>query len=186
MAEETKVTPTDGGVEPPAARATATVAVAPAGPSPESGDAVAREIATVIRTLLELTGIRSRVDVEKAGQEYYANIRPQISKGLLIGRRGGTLKSIQYLTRLIIKRNYPDVPPIMVDVGGYRSRRENFLRKKAEAVARIVIETKREMALDPLTDKERILVEEHLKIIPEVRVYAIATGSKQNVIIALK
>jgi len=184
MAEETKGTPTDGGIEPPAAPATPTAAVAPGTPSPESGDPVAREIETVVRTLLELTGIRSRVDVEKAGQEYYANIRPQISKGLLIGRRGGTLKSIQYLTRLIIKRHYPDVPPIMVDVGGYRSRRESFLCKKAEAVARIVIETKREMALDPLTDKERIMVEEHLKIIPEVRVYAIATGSKQNVIIA--
>jgi len=184
MAEEAKTTPAGNAVEPPAS---VEPRVAPTGPDErphEPADEIAREIMTVVRTLLDLTGIRSRVDVERAGQEYYANIRPQISKGLLIGRRGGTLKSIQYLTRLIIKRKYPDVPPIMIDVGGYRSRRENFLRKKAEAVARIVLETKREMALDPLTDKERILVEEHLKAIPQVRVYSIASGSKQNVIIA--
>jgi spoIIIJ-associated protein len=183
MAEETKSFPAVSSVEPPVPQG---AVPAPDAHGHEPEDEVAREIAVVVRTLLELTGIRSRVDVEKSGQEYYANIRPQISKGLLIGRRGGTLKSIQYLTRLIIKRKYADVPQIMVDVGGYRSRRENFLRKKAEAIARIVLETKREMALDPLTDRERILVEEHLKIIPEVRVYSIATGAKQNVIIAPK
>lgn len=168
MAEENRTVPADEGLN------------AQTAPT----DEVAAEIATVVRTLLELTGIRSRVDVERAGQEYYANIRPQASKGLLIGRRGGTLKAIQYITRLIVRRKYPDVPPIMVDVGGYRSRRESFLKKKAEAVARIVIETGREMALDPLTDKERQLVEEHLKSMPEVRVYSIASGARQNVIIA--
>jgi spoIIIJ-associated protein len=161
--------------------------LAPSLPRPPApADEVAQEIVTVVRTILELTGIRSRVDVEKAGAEYYANIRPQLSKGLLIGRKGGTLKAIQYLTRLIVRRKYPDVAPIMIDVGGYRSRRESFLCKKAEAVARIVLETKREMSLDPLTEKERLLVEEHLKSIPEVRTYSIPAGSKQNVIIAPK
>jgi spoIIIJ-associated protein len=147
---------------------------------------VAREVQITVKTILDLTGIRSRVDVEKSREEYYVNIRPSVSKGLLIGRRGTTLRAIQYLTRLIVKRKYPDVAPVMVDVGGYRMRRENFLCKKAEAVARIVMETRREMALDPLTDKERTLVEEHLRILPEVRVYSVATGSKQNVIIAPK
>jgi spoIIIJ-associated protein len=153
-------------------------------PAPQ--DEVAQEAETVVRTILELIGIRARVEVERARGEYYVNIKPQLSKGLLIGRRGTTLRSIQYLTRLIVRRKFPDVPPVMVDIGGYRLRRENFLCKKAEAVARIVLETKREMALDPLTEKERMIVEEHLKAIPEVRIYSVATGSKQNVIIAPK
>jgi spoIIIJ-associated protein len=184
MAEETKSAPAGDRVAP---SETPTRSPDPGYP-PTGGlpDPTAREIATVLRTLLDLIGIRSRVDVERAGDEYYANIRPQVSKGLLIGHRGTTLKAIQYLTRLIVKRTFPDVPPVMVDVGGYRSRREDFLRKKAEAVARIVLETGREMALDPLTEKERLMVEEHLRRVPEVRVYAIAAGSKQNVIIAPK
>jgi spoIIIJ-associated protein len=102
----------------------------------------------------------------------------------LIGHRGTTLRSIQYLARLIVKRKYPDVPSVIIDVGGYRPRRENFLCQKAEAVARIVTETKREMALDPLTEKEKAMVEEHLRSLPEVRVYSVAGGSRQNVIIA--
>jgi spoIIIJ-associated protein len=136
--------------------------------------------------MLERMEIRSKVRVERSGDEYYANIRPLVSKGLLIGRKGTTLRSIQYLARLIIKRKYPDVPPVMVDVGGYRHRREDFLCKKAEAVATVVIQNGREMSLDLLTEKERALVEEHLKQFPAVRVYAVPAGSKQNVIIAPK
>ena len=51
----------------------------------------------------------------------------------------------------------------MVDVGGYRLRRESFLSKKAEAVARIVLETRREMSLDLLTEKEMEIIVEHLR-----------------------
>jgi spoIIIJ-associated protein len=149
-------------------------------------DEVAQEAALIVRTLLEHIGIRARVEVETAHGEYYVNIRPQLSKGLLIGRRGTTLRAIQYLTRLIVKRKFPDVAPVMVDVGGYRLRREGFLSKKAEAVARIVLETKREMSLDLLTEKEMEIIVEHLKSIPEVRVYSVPTGTKQNVIIAPK
>lgn len=156
------------------------------GPNLPATDEVAQDAATVVRTLLEHIGIRARVDVEKAHDEYYVNIKPQLSKGLLIGRRGTTLRAIQYLTRLIVKRKYPDVAPVMVDVGGYRLRRESFLSKKAEAVARIVLETRREMSLDLLTEKEMELIVEHLKTIPEVRVYSVPAGTKQNVIIAPK
>jgi spoIIIJ-associated protein len=156
------------------------------GPNLPATDEVAQEAATVVRTILEHIGIRARVDVERAHDEYYINIKPQLSKGLLIGRRGTTLRAIQYLTRLIIRRRFPDVAPVTVDVGGYRLRRESFLAKKAEAVSRIVLETKREMSLDLLTEKEMELIAEHLKIIPEVRVYSVPAGTKQNVIIAPK
>lgn len=149
-------------------------------------DEVAQEAAGIVRTLLEHIGIRARVEVEKAHDEYYVNIRPLLSKGLLIGRRGTTLRAIQYVTRLIVKRKFPDVAPVMVDVGNYRARRENLLTNKAEAVARIVLETKRDMSLDLLTEKEMEIIAEHLKSIPEVRVYSVPAGTKQNVIIAPK
>lgn len=149
-------------------------------------DPLAKEVKTVVSTLLELIGIRARVEVEVSRGECYVGIKPQISRGLLIGKQGNTLQSLQYITRLIIKRRFPDGPPVILDVGGYRWRREQALCQKAEAVARIVIETKREMALDPMTEKERMLVEERLRKIPEVRVYSVGQGQKQNVIVAPK
>ena len=188
MAEEVEATPAGDPLEPtgdspgpePKPPATADGAV----PDTEATDDVAREVGVVVRTLLDLVGFRSRVRVEKSGDEYYATVRSLGAKGLLIGHRGSTLHSIQYLARTIVKKKFPDVPPIMIDLGGYRHHREKFLCQKAEAVARIVTQTGREMALDPLTDRERTTVEEHLRSMPEVRVYSVAGGYRQNVIIA--
>jgi len=94
------------------------------------------------------------------------------------------MRSLQYVVRMIVKKHYPDVPTVTVDVSGYLARRENFLSKKATAVARIVVETRREMALDMLTEKEMETVEHALEAVPGVRVYALGTGMRRNVIIA--
>ncbi|MEO0081149.1 MAG: hypothetical protein ABIL25_02510 [candidate division WOR-3 bacterium] len=139
----------------------------------------------VLQKLVNLIGVRAKVDLERQPDgSYYCNIRTRQSSGLLIGHRGSTLRALQYLTRTIVRQHYPDCPIVTVDVGGYRVRRENFLCKKATAVARIVLETKREMALDVLTEKEMETVEQALKSISGIRVYALGTGPRRNVIIA--
>jgi len=141
-------------------------------------------VARVLRDILRRIGFHARVDIEKREDGYHANIRSRQATGILIGHRGATLRALQYLVRAIVRRAYPDVPMLTVDVGGYRVRRENFLRKKATAVARIVLETRREMALDLLTEKEMELVREALKAEPGVRVYALGVGTRRNVIVA--
>ncbi|MBN2538248.1 KH domain-containing protein [candidate division WOR-3 bacterium] len=153
----------------------------PPPPPPEEPELVRIVLHDIVRHI----GIRARIEVERQPDDsYYANIKARHSNGLLIGHRGSTLRAIQYLVRLIVKQTYPDVPMVMVDVSGYRVRRENFLRKKATAVARIVMETGREMALDLLTEKEMETVQDELGSMPEVRVYALGTGTRRNVIIA--
>ena len=76
------------------------------------------------------------------------------------------------------------MPGLMVDVSGYRMRRENFLCKKATAIARIVLETGREMALDLLNDREFESVEKTLATLTDVKVYSVGSGIRKNVIIA--
>jgi predicted RNA-binding protein Jag len=63
-------------------------------------------------------------------------------------------------------------------------RRNNFLKKKAEAIAHIVLQTGREMALDPLTKKEQQVVENRLAEMKGVKIYTIGKGVSKNVIIA--
>jgi len=147
-------------------------------------DQLAIVIEGVIRDLINFIGVKAKIDVKKTDLGYYANIKSRYSNGLLIGRRGMTLKSIQYLTRAILQRKHVNIPGIMVDVSGYRLRRENFLCKKALAVAKIVTETGREMALDLLNDRERASVEKALASIPTVKVYTVGSGTRKNVIIA--
>ncbi len=143
-----------------------------------------QEIGDLTRYIVSALGFKGNIEVKEDEAGYYVNIRTRRSDGLLIGRKGETLASIQHIVLRIMRRSYPDIK-ILIDVGGYRMRRENFLRRKTEAIARIVQTTGREMALDPLTEKERQVVESTLAGIPGVRFYTIGTGMRQNVIIAL-
>ncbi|MDH5187247.1 MAG: protein jag [bacterium] len=150
----------------------------------QTGDQIASAIEDVLRSLLNFIGVRAKLDVKNTELGYYANIKTRYSNGLLIGYRGFTLRSIQYLTRLIVQRKHPEVPGLMVDVSGYRMRRQNFLCKKATAIARIVLETNREMALDQLSDREREVVEKALSPFTDVKVYAVGSGYRKNIIVA--
>jgi spoIIIJ-associated protein len=143
-----------------------------------------QEIGDLTRYIVGALGFKGNIEVKEDEAGYYVNIRTRRSDGLLIGRKGETLASIQHIVLRIMRRSYPDIK-ILIDVGGYRMRRENFLRRKTEAIAHIVQTTGREMALDPLTEKERQVVESTLAGIPGVRFYTIGTGMRQNVIIAL-
>ncbi|HIE05555.1 MAG TPA: KH domain-containing protein [bacterium (Candidatus Stahlbacteria)] len=139
-------------------------------------------VKALIRYFLGELGFKASVRIKRDSRGLYMNIKTKRSDRLLIGKHGETLFALQYLISRIVRRDYPTLS-VLIDVGGYRLRRQNYLRRKAEAVARIVVETGKEMAMDPLTEKERRIVEEVLKDIAGVTCYAIGTGHKQNVII---
>ncbi|MCS7257760.1 MAG: hypothetical protein NZ601_00080 [candidate division WOR-3 bacterium] len=144
------------------------------------------EIRTTVHDLVTLMGIKARTQSKILEDgTCYINVRSRRSDGLLIGHKGQTVMAIQALVTQIMKHRYPDLTlNIFVDISGYRKKQENFLKKKALAVAKIVSETKREMALDMLTDKEYQMVENELLTLGTVRVYAVGTGRRKTVIIA--
>lgn len=142
-------------------------------------------IQQVVKEFLSYLGVRAKVDIKEEKNGYYANIKAKPYAGLLIGRRGENLKALQYLVRLVVKKRVGSFVPLILDVSGYRMRRINFLKKKAMAIAKIVLETKKEMALDQLTEKEIGVVSETLNQIAGIKFYTIkGTGNKKNVIIA--
>ncbi|MCK4452867.1 Jag N-terminal domain-containing protein [candidate division WOR-3 bacterium] len=138
------------------------------------------ELATFI---LSSCGFKPNIEITKDDKGLYLNIKTRHTDAILIGRKGETLWSLQYLISRLMKRFHPNLK-ILVDVGSYRMRRNNFLRKKAEAIACIVLQTGREMALDPLTKKEQQIVETKLSEIKGVKIYTIGKGVSKNVIIA--
>jgi spoIIIJ-associated protein len=133
--------------------------------------------------MLTSCGFKPTINVTKDDRGFYLNIKTKHTDAILIGKKGETLWSLQYLISRLMKRFHPNLK-ILVDVGGYRMRRNNFLKKKAEAIARIVLQTGREMALDPLTRREQQIVESTLSEIKGVKLYTIGKGVSKNVIIA--
>ncbi len=158
----------------------------PQPPAPPTPEKLEVEIAATTDKIISLMGIRVQVRTKiNEDGSYYVNVRSRSSDGLLIGKRGMTIVSVQAMVNQIMKHRYPTLPiDIFIDVSGYRKRAENFLKKKALAVAKIVFETKRDMALDILTEREFRMVENELAPLGTVRVYGIGGGSKRTVIIA--
>lgn len=79
--------------------------------------------------------------------------------GILIGRRGQALDSLQYLLNLAVNRkNADDKVHFTLDVEDYRARREQALTKLAKGVAERVIKTRRDVKLEPMNRHERKII----------------------------
>ena len=91
--------------------------------------------------------------------------------GILIGRRAETLAAIQYLTRLMLNHKTHRWINLVVDVEGYKARREEQLVKLAERMADRVATTGKPVALEAMPARERriihITLREHPKVITE-------------------
>jgi spoIIIJ-associated protein len=98
--------------------------------------------------------------------------------GILIGRRGETLSSLQYLVNLIVGRKLKAKAGFGVDVAGYRRRREESLRSLALHMADRVRTTKQIMVLEPMPPNERRIV--HLALAQDATVITESIGEGEN------
>lgn len=98
--------------------------------------------------------------------------------GLLIGRRGETLRSLQFMVNLLVSRNVQKWPQIVVDVGNYRQRRQESLEGLARRMAERVRQGGRPITLEPMGAYERRIV--HLALRADPTVYTQSTGEGEN------
>lgn len=102
---------------------------------------------------------------------------------ILIGHRGETLAALQYITRLIAGKELHRPLPIVLDVEGYRARRERQLRQLAQRMAAQAIERGRTMTLEPMPANERRLIHLELRDHAEVTTESIGEGDHRKVTI---
>lgn len=105
--------------------------------------------------------------------------------GALIGRRGQTLDSLQYLATLVLNKKTVDFVPVFVDVGDYRKKRQQSVEKAALSGAEKVLKTGRKFILPPMTPAERRLV--HMVLSDkDVVTYSIGEEPRRKVVIDVK
>lgn len=80
------------------------------------------------------------------------------NNGTIIGRRGETLDSLQYLCSIIANKGDKDYYRITIDCLGYRSKRKETLQQLAKKVARTVLKTGRSQTLEPMNPYERRII----------------------------
>lgn len=106
--------------------------------------------------------------------------------GILIGRRGTTLASLQYILRLIVTESLKMWVPVNVDVAGYKKRRYESLRDLALRLAEQVKRNRRLITLEPMPADERRIIHLALADHPDVATQSMGEGETRKVAILLK
>ncbi|MGQ9928385.1 MAG: RNA-binding cell elongation regulator Jag/EloR [Chloroflexaceae bacterium] len=155
-----------------------------------AGGTEVQEIArTILEDLLErmdiyayVTPVITRVPGQKGDVEETITLHvegaDEEAMGLLIGRRGDTLRSLQFLLNLLVSRRVQKWPQIVVDVGNYRQRRQESLEGLARRMAERVRQTGRPIMLEPMAAYERRIV--HLALREDKTIYTESTGEGEN------
>jgi len=105
---------------------------------------------------------------------------------ILIGRKSETLNSLQYITSLILCNEMNGWIPLVVDVQGYRYRRERQLRQLARRIADQVVQTGRTQVLEPMPANERRIIHLELRYHPFVTTESIGEEPNRRATILLK
>ncbi|MBI5303840.1 MAG: protein jag [Chloroflexi bacterium] len=148
--------------------------------------AVAQEI---LKKLLDGMGMDARVEVlpDVASEDENAFVLNIVGEDLsvLIGRRGETLRDLEYLARLMVS-SQTGKAKFLVDVEGYRTRRERQLRELAKRMATRVESNRQPITLEAMPPNERRIVHIALREHPHVKTHSIGEGDHRRVMILPK
>ncbi len=127
------------------------------------------------------------IDITRSDKDYFFNIDSEEDYSILIGRRGETLDSIQYLVRLAANRGPSEdaFSKISINIGNYRQKREATLKEIAAKTASKVKKYGRSIALDPMNPFERRIIHTEISNIEDVVSYSVGADADRKVVIAL-
>ena len=116
------------------------------------------------------------LDVDMKGEEI----------GILIGKRGQTLDSLQYLVSLVVNRGQADYIRVKLDTENYRQRRKETLENLAKNIAYKVKRTKRPVSLEPMNPYERRIIHSALQNDRYVTTHSEGEEPFRRVVVSLK
>ncbi|MCX4339022.1 MAG: protein jag [Lachnospiraceae bacterium] len=120
--------------------------------------------------------VESTMDIELSGDEM----------GILIGKRGQTLDSLQYLVSLVVNKDVENYIRVKVDTENYRKRRKDTLENLAKNISYKVKRTKRPVSLEPMNPYERRIIHSALQNDKYVTTYSEGEEPFRHVVVVLK
>jgi spoIIIJ-associated protein len=136
-----------------------------------------------VNKMLEKLGTTGKIRIEKENDRLYVNIRTKDMDGMLIGKSGKNLESFQHLLSRIIHSKDNSIE-LVIDIAGYRRKKERTLTTRAKAFAHEVRRSKREYIFQPLPPSLRRSIHLAVSDIKGVRTYTIGDTELKKVVIA--
>lgn len=169
-------------------------AVAPVAAEPSDKDAEVHDVEAeqalaldVLQTLLQKMRVPATVTVslsepdDLTGRQIVVLEIKGNDLGVLIGSRGETLNALQYLMRLMVGHKLRRRVDLVVDVEGYRQRREQALARLAERMADKVMRRRQPISLEPMPPHERRIIHMTLRDYDEVTTHSVGEGKQRKV-----
>ena len=153
----------------------------------EEGGALVQSAKAIVDNLLRSMGVDAVSTISKPPADSPDTQLIEVTgddSGLLIGRRGETLRVMQFMMNLLLSRN-PDQPEgrVMLDVEQYRHRRTQVLKGLAVRVAERVAGSGRPFTLEPMSAAERRAIHVALTDHPRVMTQSVGEGEDRKVMI---
>ena len=167
-------------------------AATPAQPAAAGDDHKLQVSIQVVHELLERMKVSAEVTahyIEASDPKEEAVVMVEIQGddlSILIGRRSETLNALQYISSLIVGKELGEWVPMMIDVQGYRARRERQLRQIARRMAEQAIHTGKRQVLEPMPANERRIIHMELHDHPQVTTESLGEEPNRKVTISLK
>jgi spoIIIJ-associated protein len=161
---------------------------------PASHEDMAKRARHVLEEMLErmgiegfVTAVRTKAPAQDGGVEETITLHvegaDEEAMGLLIGRRGDTLRSLQFMINLLAGRSSRKWPQIVVDVGNYRQRRQEMLESMARRMAERVRQSGKPHPFEPMSGADRRYIHLALREDPTVYTESEGEGEQRKIVI---
>ncbi len=128
-------------------------------------------------------GVKASIMAKKSGRNIFFELKGD-NIAILIGKRGQTLNSLQYLTQLVINKNSNEYLRVTLDAEGYRERRKQSLIQLAERTAHKALKLGKEISLEPMSSNERKIIHNALTGIKSISTYSSGEDAFRHIIIS--
>lgn len=138
------------------------------------------------KNLLTSMGVEANIDIKQEKDTLKINLSGK-DMGMIIGYRGETLDSIQYLISLVVNKN-PDesYKKVILDTENYRAKREETLKRVALKTARKVMKTGKPFKLEPMNPYERRIIHAALQNEKGIQTHSEGEDPYRKVVVALE
>ncbi|MBI2593975.1 KH domain-containing protein [Candidatus Daviesbacteria bacterium] len=143
------------------------------------------KVSEILENILGLLGLEGSFEVDEKDDAVFVSVDAQ-DPGILIGRNGETLASLQLILNLIASRQFGQESSkrIIVDVSQWRKSKEEDLASKTASWAQKVIETKEPLELDPMPAWQRRIVHMAVEQTSGVKSESIGEGPERRLVIS--